>query len=850
MCADVTGGEEILTDADLDWLYVFLAHCIKRVRPETRALVRSLDLRPLLAAVSVAQFSVSMAGSSALLSRALSVFPSLACLLVDGHPDLDLASLAARPVSEDASGHPLLLLSIPRCQTELPAAFFASPLLRSLVYLDVSYLPGSLKTALAQKTLSPASLPYLRILKAQGREMDDATATLLFKVFGAQLWSVDLSRNRLTDAVFEDMNLCFAPVPCRKGDAGVEGSVMQHSALGTSMFGLFSHIRESKWSGTFNHPHRYLADAPGYSQDVHTNRLDGTVKIHDDSADAVKTLLSGGAGRHSPVLERIPGLVICQSPFGLTHLYLNGNSISAAALTKRMRMSPGLLQHLECDTPLFTIPEAARRRSWLASKEVKLWGILGEAHWFRSLVAPDLQVLRIHHSLVTQLLTLHIPYRLPMETLWLAETYLLPRAEMAYPQAFVPDMNPRLRSLTLTHIPRYSTGRLIEKLIAFLKLASIQERAVQDVRRSSSRRGPAVLSGLRHIRLEFQPDPRQTFEEDLNYDEELDFERSLTSFQEFSITDTLNWDSSLADEKPVAQRQVDPSPYGTCLPNTAPPASEPKESSPTQSVQLTPFYPYSIRDNENKNTMRHTWTYHGRTVIAPVFIGDGHLRPSNHPALNEYMRLLASGDADLLADPEPASPCHVAAGVPGGAIVFGAAWRGILATLSDRNWSALPTPPLLPRGMSNSSSSGNTGSKSESLKAGLGGCASGDLSSCAVHGCEGCAGNNYTTPFLGQKTCSSTGSGPTENHQAYISPQSHVQFQSQVSSPRKAPKPTRAQLAQMRDVVAAIKAYRAQTRAAYEEEKRKAKAEGREILLGEPHFHWMGSLEVVVPVGG
>jgi hypothetical protein len=54
----------------------------------------------------------------------------------------------------------------------------------------------------------------------------------------------------------------------------------------------------------------------------------------------------------------------------------------------------------------------------------------------------------------------------------------------------------------------------------------------------------------------------------------------------------------------------------------------------------------------------------------------------------------------------------------------------------------------------------------------------------------------------------------------------------------------------MRDVVDAIKAYRRQTRGAYEAAKQEARDKGEQVELGEPHFHWGGRLEVEVDGGG
>lgn len=128
-----------------------------------------------------------------------------------------------------------MMLSIPHCQTRLPVTFFASEYLHNVVYLDVSDTPGSLKNALVQRTLGPITLPNLRIFKAQGREMDDTTARLLFRSFKEQLWSLDLSRNCLTDASLDDVvDFCSPPRTLRsESHFDVEGKFVLDPEFGS-----------------------------------------------------------------------------------------------------------------------------------------------------------------------------------------------------------------------------------------------------------------------------------------------------------------------------------------------------------------------------------------------------------------------------------------------------------------------------------------------------------------------------------------------------------------------------------------------------------------------------------------
>ncbi|KAM7186356.1 hypothetical protein V8F20_011423 [Naviculisporaceae sp. PSN 640] len=734
---------------DYEWYFRFMLKHMPRVRTSTRALVTTVDLRGF--ALDVPRLSVEFGDVHVNQTLRLlpSTFPWLRYILLDGHGDVD-AGLLATPVDPGAFRAPgfeaPLLLSVPSCQIKIASSFFASPYLQSLVYLDISDVIGSIQNPVLQRRISPRSLPRLRILKARGRglDLDDTATYVLLESFKTQLWSLDISGNRITDELLPELvNFSFPPLSIRTGVTrfNIEG-ILSFESSGHNSYGKHAFIQESQWSGSFSHPQRHLADAPVYTRNAaqHTPqgatgvRSDGRVKIRCDSVDAVKCLLTEGL--NTVPAEHVYDLDICRDRGGLTHLYLNKTSISSRGLGRLIRESPGQLERLECSSPLVTIPPKGPPEpalpQWLGKKP-QLYGAIGIAHLFRPVWSSNLQVLRIHHSFVTQVLTLTGTTLPTMENIWLAETCLLPRAVLAYPQAFVPDMNPRLRSLTLTQIPLYSTGYLIDKLIGLLKLASIQEGAIQDSAREtsatlntspSSRYGPSMLPGLRHIHFQFEIDPRL---EKVNVgDEDMldaeDFGMSSDDFSFFANDSGGGWgvSSSSAGATPSTcksssstqheqwQRQL-----GTSVNNPSSCSSRPQQQGQGQYQQrpqsarlasghgssggsgsgsgsvgggqrLT-AYPYSETTDEY---IPHMCTWNGVEYTLPVWIGSGILSasssssssfPTNTEAVNEYMRNLCQ--PSLLSRVEPASPAHVLAGVPEGSFIFSDAWDAILSPL-------------------------------------------------------------------------------------------------------------------------------------------------------------------------
>ncbi|KAM7220882.1 hypothetical protein V8F06_003776 [Rhypophila decipiens] len=806
---------------DYEWYFRFMLNHMKTVRTSTRALVTTIDLRGF--ALDVPRLSVEFGDVhvNQTLRLLASTFPWLRYIFLDGHGDVDV-SLLASPVDTGAFGAPgfeaPLLLSVPSCQTKLASSFFASPYLERLVYLDISDIRGSIQNPILQRRISPRSLPHLRILKARGRglDLDDTTTYVLLESFKTQLWSLDLSGNRITDAILpEIVNLNFPPLSIRSGVSrfNIEG-ILSFESSGHNSYGKHAFIQDSQWSGSFSHPQRHLADAPVYTRTATQGvpqratgvRSDGRAKIRSDSADAVKNLLADGLD--TVPVEHAYDLDICRDGGGITHLYLNKTAISNRGLGRLIRESQGQLERLECSSPQLTIPPKGAAEpalpKWLGNiKKPRLYGAIGITHLLRPVWSSNLQELRIHHSFVTQVPTLAGTILPTMENIWLAETFLLPRAVLAYPQAFVPDMNPRLRSLTLTQIPRYSTGCLIDKLIGLLKLASIQERAIQESAKeplTSSRHGPSMLPGLRHVHFQFELDPHaekaKRDEEDM-LDAE-DFSMSSDDFSFFASDSGGGWGvSSSSAASPSTRKTSTSTQPRQRLDNTSSDKQTAAESARLGSTAATPAglgssgggsgsggadgserltaYPYSETTDEH---LPHICAWNGVEYTLPVWIGSGILsRSTKTQAVNEYMRNLCH--SSLLSKVEPASPAHVLAGVPEGAFIFSDAWDAMLS----------PEPCR----------------RSQIQHHGDG---------------DGAAVDHITGSVLRR--------------------------------------PKRGELGGMRDVIGAIKEWRKNTRRAFEEHqaalvtRRKESAGGeegleeKEVKLGETHFYYTGRVEISI----
>ncbi|KAI1106398.1 hypothetical protein F4804DRAFT_42121 [Jackrogersella minutella] len=660
---------------DLAWYRRFINKHIKASRLEIRTYVRALDFRSFASRASGLYSSeASERAISESFKHLPQIFPGLICLLVDGHPELNPESLATAASASES----LRLLDLARCRHELTPKLFSSYLFRGLVYLDISFIPGSVKTAL-QSSLNPSSLPELRVLKVAGREMDNSTAGLLFQTFRRQLWSLDLSHNKLGDEILDGIvEHCVSLFSFHTDAHFEEGRLIRPKNIGSRKYGPFGFIGESGYSHHQHSLEKYLADSPFYSQEADETELqewqavrpNGNAPLRRDDANTAKESLLDEA--MSPTATRYsfrgqPGL----GEGGLTHLCLNGNKFTLTGIARLLRTSRGRLEHFECDSCLCT---PARSPMGTDSKGVRIVGFPDSEPLFRPVISSAIRSLRIHHSLVTQIPSLSIEGVSSASAARLAEE-LSRNIRRAYPLAFTPDTNPRITSVTLTNIPARSTGPVIDQLVQFLDLASAQQRAIGDAKSLFRGRVSSVLKGLRHIRLELGPDFSEGTDI-ISTSNNVDFDKLLDPAEDSFSQDTSSFFDSDDGSFGVTSRNT-PTNQPRVKPNTL--ASDAEGYAHWTSGRLK-SYPYSDIDSEYMTQhvdAAHSWT--GNVYSVPVWIGPGVISP--HAAVNEYMWNIQ--DANLRADIGPATPNHVAAGVPPLSYVFYAAWEAMVMPRSS-----------------------------------------------------------------------------------------------------------------------------------------------------------------------
>lgn len=563
-------------------------------------------------------------------------------MVLDRHTEIDPNSLVGLTKTHTAP----LLLSISGCSTQLPNTFFCSPSLQKLVYLDISGLPGSVSPL-----LQPSLLPDLRILSLRRREIDDVALHELATLYRLRLWSLDLTQNRITDEALQVLaQTCFPTVSLRSDSHfQVEGK-LRPAKYGTESHGPFVFIEESDSSGSFAGPDRYFLDAPTYDAQPYISphhrqifRADGRATPRLNSVDGATKILS----HQSTTYDAEDSY---RTSHGLTHLALSYNRTSMDGIARFLRTSNGQLDHFACDLMHLLPPGSSGTKFW--PKSAHLYGAIGAPHVFRPVFSSNLRSLRIHHSFVTNVPKLEVDGFSSLSKLYLAETSIRFRTDQAYPQAFVPDMNPRLSSLTLTCVPRRSSGPLIERLINFLKLLSTQERSIADlsVDASSSWRWPGMLKGLRQLRLEFEPD---AMDEGFSTSDDLDAEELMNSGEMgFSFFE----DERRTRPATEAKSRFAKDSNAQCYSGTYKLGSI--------DTEMAERY----RDNEEFVTYQGEWNGEGFEI--PVWVGSAHSH--RNPIVGEYRRLVMQhGMRDGVG---PATPGQLLAGAPDRSYIFHTAW--------------------------------------------------------------------------------------------------------------------------------------------------------------------------------
>ncbi|KAL7810795.1 hypothetical protein V8C44DRAFT_350050 [Trichoderma aethiopicum] len=596
----------------------FLLRDARLLSPRTRDLIRVVDVRK-----AIAHFY-----------QLLALLPNVESLLID-----DFCRVNARCLDHADPSRPdrrLLMLNLENNSHGISPSLTESRHLRALVYLDISG-PASVASA----SLDAQWLPELRILKMRRKQLNDYRWEAWAQLLRWRLWSLDISDNELTDESVRNLTaLMYVNTRLRTKDRFDSEGMLE------------------RWHQCGAHDQyilrpRYLIDAPpinnvdGADDRVVTPtqvRADGSTPVRPDTLNGVLDLLSR-PGVSGPT-EHLPG------HRGITHLHISGNRLTADGIRELLVCSEGHLELFDCERMLFfppkrrttkTYPPRLKAPKLYVSSAVQMSGLPGSGHLFRPVYSSNLRVLRVHHSLVTNIPTLTMDGLRSVECAYLAEKCVFPRLEEAYPLPFLPDMNPRLQSLTLTCVPRYSFGPLIRRLAFFFRFLSLQAEALSTLAKN------ADAEAGRSLRL--------MAEEPLDIDAEELMASGGASFSFFDspLTETSNI-------KPKQPRTID-------LWREIP---DPPESPPGHNT-MSPDQPSSsdserqvwvLYANVNADLSGDTHTSH-----SVVWAGNGW---STNPVIRKYNHLVVN--YRLQEGIGPATMHQTRAGAPVGCLLFHTAW--------------------------------------------------------------------------------------------------------------------------------------------------------------------------------
>ncbi|KAG6161680.1 hypothetical protein E4U25_003345 [Claviceps purpurea] len=619
---------------DVKWFLNFVYFGLDHLSASTRSLIRILDARLFGKAAYEPWSGQQESTLSKAFERASTRLPNVNVILLDGHQDLDISFVTGRQGCRTLGS--IQVLSITECRVQVPRLFFTAPSLQNVVYLDVSYLPGSLVSA-----IQPAVLPCLRILKARGRELHDDQCLELIGHFKRQLWSLDISDNSITDNVIQSMKAWCMPRLSLSSEADrFIGARLVYRGGGTDLYGPFLSLEDEESGGPLSHTERYCVDAPRYvaesslADQYHCqSRSDGTTISRQDTVEAAVTHLTGDDA-HARGEEY-------KQSVGLTHLRLSHNALSAVGIQKLLHVSNGGIEDLACDSMLFLPRVAQYGRFW--PPNVSLRGILGAAHCFGPAMSRNLRTLRIHHSVVTNIPTLAMHGASRKACSLVAETIIRERIDSMFPETFLPDTNPRLYSLTLTCLPRFSSGPLITKLIQFLKLLSVQEGIIQDIARTMpSRRSPELWRGLRHLRLEFDNSESMDVSTNFSFDaEHSEDEEVFSFFQNEQRGSQGSFGRQSLSSADVVLTSEELNLDGACL-----------------------------WDQDRSSYVTHHGHWNGETFSVPVWVGPADDEAPE--AQRAYRRLVV--DHGIRDGVGPVTPAQIQAGAPRKSFIYHIAW--------------------------------------------------------------------------------------------------------------------------------------------------------------------------------
>lgn len=413
---------------------------------------------------------------------------------VDGLPSVTATGSEREDSTMCESSYRPILLSAKGCgQLFIPMFIINRESASNLVFLDISWTKQK-----PRDLLILTIPPQLKVLKLQGLGLECKEMAPLLDELSYRLFSLDLSFNNLTDEI----------IPMLLANNFLPRLEQQPTTL--------SNILPSTNEGELlSFRSRYVDDAPVYREREDPTEEQETLMTarrvnhrRDNSHGVISQILSGErlsflTGPH----WFLPQESIFTQQTGLTHLYLSNNRLTARALGALLK-STNRLQLLDFGT-------ARQNRQEIGgggNKNIVVFAQPETVQLLKPSVSQQLESLRVHHSIVTT-----VPTLVTQGDFYLSEARAAYLSEFEYaeknvafwpPTKFLPEINPRIKSLTLTHVPRKSFGPVVRHLIYVLSSAAEQEVRIRRATPANQRRGAQMLPGLRLLVLEFAPEAK------------------------------------------------------------------------------------------------------------------------------------------------------------------------------------------------------------------------------------------------------------------------------------------------------------------------------------------------------
>ena len=409
--------------------------------------------------------------------------------VMGGMADSQYEMTAAGPergdsMSSESTFRPVLLSATGCSQLFIPMFIGTQESAINLLYIDISWTKQK-----PEDLLILATPKHLKILKMRGLSLRTRDIARLLYKLKLRLFSLDLAYNDLTDDVIP-LLLASNFLPSLKQRSDTLPRIDGDQSI---------------------YPGRYLEDAPAYreradpTEEQENAIAEGRIHLRADNVDGVFAHLL--ENEHTKFIRGPhwlpPAGDSLMQQTGLTHLYLSNNRLTSHAL-EVLLSGTNRLQLLD-----FGSAEQPHHKVGSKYKSVLAYNQADTLKLLKPSISQRLESLRVHHSIVTQTPTLFAIgefYLSEARAIYMAEEeFAVKKVSFSPPGDFLPEINPRIKSLTLTHVPRKSLGLVIDRLVKLISLAAMQDVMIAGATPADARRGAQMLPGLRYLCLEFAP---------------------------------------------------------------------------------------------------------------------------------------------------------------------------------------------------------------------------------------------------------------------------------------------------------------------------------------------------------